>query len=358
MSITGNILIDKLRINISLAELDKIGLKKEDYKQKITNTLEKYFINKKAYSVTIAYNYIRITLTPTRFKPNNNGYYSDTNLEMPSESWLLNVFKDLEFDKKELNRTVSIVWIHLTKNILTEKSPSNYIKFLSNYPLKKGFIHSLISSNRHNTSLRIATPKQKTQTRDFLGDRAFIFYDKVQELLDKSNKNGVYLKSSLTKPEIKAISTHGGWYKPKRNFLRIGGLNLLRCELQYRYKNKIAPLQHFLNPESQSDSLTMDTVLKLLKNQELYSKLNEFFTQELTSVIFYKAPKQEETHLSSYQRAFASLITNNDIVDLQLVYDSLELGHIFKRNVAKFHSGNYSLYSELYQKLILQSSST
>lgn len=357
MSITGNILIDKLRINIPLETLKKIHFDENNYENTVRETLAKHFF-KGSFSVNKSYNCIKITLTPTRFKSDENNISSDVNLEMPSESWLLNVFKDLEFDGKELNKTVSIVWIHLTKNILTKKSPSNYIKFLSNYPLKKGFIHSLISSNRYNTSLRIATPKQKTQTKDFIGDRAFIFYDKVQELLDKSNKNGVYLKSPLTKPEIKAISTHGGWYNPESSFLRIGGLNLLRCELQYRYKNKIAPLQHFLNPKSQSDSLTMDTMLNLLKNQELYSKLNEFFTQELTSVIFYKALTQEETHLSSYQRAFVNLITNNDIVDLQLVYDSLELGHIFKRNVAKFYSGNNSLYSELYQKLILQSSST
>ncbi len=69
MSITGSILIDKLRINIPLVVLDEVDINAELYKQEIRNKLEKYFIDKKAYSVTTAYNYLRITLTPTRFKP-------------------------------------------------------------------------------------------------------------------------------------------------------------------------------------------------------------------------------------------------------------------------------------------------
>ena len=64
MSITGKILIDKLRINIPLVVLDEVSINTENYKQEIRNTLEKYFIDKKAYSVATAYNYLRITLTP------------------------------------------------------------------------------------------------------------------------------------------------------------------------------------------------------------------------------------------------------------------------------------------------------
>ena len=137
MPITGNILIDKLRFNIPLAILEGVGINAEIYKQQIRNTLEKYFINKNAYSVTIAYNYIRITLTPTRFKPDDNGVYTDTNLEMPLEEWLLNLFQELGFNKnRRIDESTNITWIHLTNNIITNNTPLYYIMFLAIFPLR------------------------------------------------------------------------------------------------------------------------------------------------------------------------------------------------------------------------------
>lgn len=355
MSITGNILIDKLRINIPLVVLDEVDINAEIYKQKIKNTLEEYFINKKAYAVATAYNYLRITLTPTRFKPDDNGYYTDTNLEMPSEEWLLNLFNELGFNNKNrrICESANITWIHLTKNIITNNTPLDYIMFLADFPLRKKFIFSLISSNGRNTSLRLSTPKRNANWKNIIGDRVFIFYDKTQELQNKANKEIITLKSPLTNDEINYISSHGGYKIENNSILNISGLNLLRCELQYRYKDKIKPLKKFLNPNSKVDSLTMATIIDLLQKKELYSKLGKYYTNELKEVVFYKSPDESQKQLTSYKKAFADLVNESDLVTLELLYASLDLGKIFKSNKAVLQSGKNNLYKELYGKLIL-----
>lgn len=353
MSITGKILIDKLRINIPIPILDELGINAEQRKQELKNFLINYFYDKKAFSVTTAYGYLRITLTPTRFKPNDRAIYTDTNLEMPSEKWLLNLFMKLGFDKnRRICESANITWIHLTKNIITDNVPLDYITFLADFPLKKRFISSLISSNARNTTLRLSTPKRDTTKKDIIGDRTFIFYDKTQELQNKANKGCITPKHKLTDKEIKYISEHGGWYMKQGNYLNISGLNLLRCELQYRYKDKILPLQKFLNPKSKSDSLTIATVIDLLRKKELFKKLDKFYTNELKEVVFYKLPNEPQTELTSYKKAFADLLDDSDLITLELLYDSLDLGKIFRNNKATLQRSNTNLYTELYNKFI------
>lgn len=355
MSITGNILIDKLRLNIPLAILDEIDINAEIYKQQIRNTLEKYFINKNAYSVAISYNCLRTTLTLTRFKPDNNGVYTDTNLEMPSEEWLLNLFQELGFNKnRRIDEATNITWIHLTKNIITNNTPLDYIMFLANFPLRKRFISSLISSNGRNTSLRLSTPKRNTNWKDIIGDRGFIFYDKTQELLNKANKGMITLKSPLTNDEIKYISAYGGYKIENNSILNISELNLLRCELQYRYKEKIKPLKFFLNSDSKIDSLTLDIVIDLLQKKALYSKLDMYYTNELKEVVFYKSPEESQEQLTSYKKAFTDLLNDSDITTLELTYDIFDLKNLFSINVKNvIKSVSNKLYNELYKKLIL-----
>lgn len=353
MSITGKILIDKMRINIPIKLLDELGINVEQRKQELKNFLINYFYDKKAFSVTIAYGYIRITLTPTRFKPNDRAIYTDTNLEMPSEKWLLNLFMKLGFDKnRRICESANITWIHLTKNIITNDVPLDYITFLADFPLKRRFISSQISSNARNTTLRLSTPKRDTTKKDIIGDRTFIFYDKTQELLNKAKKDIITLKYPLTDDEIKYISLHGGYKIEKNNILNISELNLLRCELQYRYKDKLKPLQKFLNPKSNEDSLTLATLLELLIKNELYKKLDEFYTNELQDVVFYRLPNELQPQLTSYKRAFADLISDTDLVTLELLYDNFNMGKIFRNNVLTLKGSNIDLYTELFRKFI------
>lgn len=354
MSITGNILIDKLRINIPIPTLNELKIDTNEYKQKVRDILDKHFMSKNAFSVCTAYNYVKITLTPTRFKPKADGYFTDTNLEMPSEKWLLNLFMKLGFDKnRRICESANITWIHLTKNIITDNVPLDYITFLANFPLKRRFISSLISSNGRNTTLRLSTPKRDTTKKDIIGDRTFIFYDKTQELQNKANKGFITPKHKLTDKEIKYISEHGGWYVEQGNYLNISGLNLLRCELQYRYKDKILPLQNFLNPMSKQDSLTIATVIDLLHKKELYTRFDEFYTKELQEIVFYSLPNEPKEHLTSYKKAFADLLDDSDMITLELLYDSLDLGKIFRKNKAELQRSNKDIYTELYNKFIL-----
>ncbi len=353
MSIVGNILIDKLRINIPISILEELRINAEQRKQELKNILIDYFYDKKAFSVTIAYGYLRITLTPTRFKPNDKAIYTDTNLEMPSEKWLLNLFKKLGFDKnRRMYESANITWIHLTKNIITDNRPLDYIQFLADYPLKKRFISTLISSNAINSTLRLSTPKRDTHKNDIIGDRVFIFYDKTQELLNKANKGIITLKYPLTDDEIMNISSHGGYKIENNSILNISNLNLLRCELQYRYKDKIKLIEKFINPKSEQDSLTIATIIDLLRKKELYAKLDEFYTKELQDVVFYKLPYEPQAELTSYKKAFAELLNDSDLITLELLYDSFNLGQIFRNNKAKLQRTNTNLYREMYNKFI------
>lgn len=355
MSIIGNILIDKLRISIPIPVLEELGINTEERRQELMNIISGYFYDNKAFSATTSYGYLRITLTPTRFKPDDSDIYTDTNLEMPSEDWLLNLFVELGFNNKNrrLCESANITWIHLTKNIITNSKPLEYIMFLHDYPLKKKFISSLISSNAINSTLRLSTPKRDTKKKDVRGDRTYIFYDKTQELHDKAKMGNITPKFKLTDKETKYISQHGGWYMKDANYLNISGLNLLRCELQYKYQEKIQSLQKFLNPKSKQDSLTVATIIDLLQKKVLYSKLNEYYVKELQDIVFYKLPNEQQVELTSYKRAFADLIDDYDSTTLELLYKSLGLDNIYKDNKATLKRSNKPLYSELYQKIIL-----
>ena len=68
MSISGKILIDKLRICIPFETFTELGLTPDFFKEKIKEVLEKYY-PAKAYRVSPSRNELKITLTPTRFKP-------------------------------------------------------------------------------------------------------------------------------------------------------------------------------------------------------------------------------------------------------------------------------------------------
>ena len=94
-------------------------------------------------------------------------------------------------------------------------------------------------------------------------------------------------------------------------------------------------------------------MLDLLRENEFYSRLDNFYTSELQSVVFYGLPDEPQKQLTSYKRAFADLVDESDLVTLQLVYDSLELVKIFKNNKAVLQSSKNNLYKELYRKLIL-----
>ena len=104
-------------------------------------------------------------------------------------------------------------------------------------------------------------------------------------------------------------------------------------------------MQKFLNPKSKSDNLTIATVIDLLRKKELYTKLDEFYTNELKEVVFYKLSNEPQTELTSYKRAFADLLDDSDLITLELLYDSLDLGKIFRNNKAALQRNNTNFYT-------------
>lgn len=353
MTITGKILIDKMRVSIPLPFLQENGIKVEILKQKFLNILAHYFCDRKAYSVTISYGYLRTTLNPARYKPHNKANYTDTNLEMPSEKWLLDLLKDLGYlENKKIAEAANITLIHLTKDIIVQQSPHDYIEFLLKFPLEKNFISSKIYSNSTNNTLRISTPKRNNTKKDILGDRVFIFYDKMQELRNKLPKDIITLKEALTENEIKQLNKVGAQHIDNHN-ISISNLNLLRCELQYRYKEKIEPLLRFLNSEAKSGNLTVAIIIDALSKKELYKKLEQFYKKELQSVVFYKEPQNKFQGFNSYELALADLINDSNITTLELIYDSFGLKKMFHANLKNITKGiSNELYNELYSKFI------
>lgn len=347
MSINGKILIDKIRITFPVEALSEIGFSEKDYIETTRETLEKYYPSS-AYSVSKSRGEIKITLTPTRFKPAHNFAYTDVNIEMPSEKWLLNLFLELGFKNRRFSETARIVWFHLTKNVIVNNPVPLYKKFLSCYPYARRYKPAFVYSSEDNATLRLATQKRNKEKKDIKGDRMIIFYDKVQELRDKANLDRITLKEPLTDEEISILEACGGCYNRRFRELYLDNLNLLRCEQQYKYREKIEPLARFLN-DSTDDILTVGILIDLLKKESLYKKLDSFYIQQLKKIIFYNEPNVKT---NSYQRSFFDLVQKADITELKLIYKACGLVDRFEKNLKKFFKHNKSdFYTELYQKL-------
>ena len=82
---------------------------------------------------------------------------------------------------------------------------------------------------------------------------------------------------------------------------------------------------------------------------------DEYYTNELRSVIFYSQSKNKVKDLSSYQKALSDLLVDADIVPLQLVYDCFDLGKLFQNNIKTLHNYDNELYKELYNEIPLAS---
>ena len=223
--------------------------------------------------------------------------------------------------------------------------------FLSVYPFAFSFKHTYVYSSEDNATLRLSTQKRNKEKEDINGDRMIIFYDKVRELMDKANLTHITLKEPLTDEEIAVLEVHNVNYSRKFRSLDLHNLNLLRCEQQYRYKEKIKPLARFLNGNNK-DILSVNTLINLLEEESLYEKLNSFYTQQLKKIIFYNEPNIKEVKpFDSYQRSFFDLIQNADITELKLIYETCGLSDKFEKILKqffKFYADD--LYTELYQK--------
>ena len=351
----GEILVDKIRINIPVHILIQKKININSFQRWIKVILSKYFF-KGAFNVTLSRNQVKITLTPTRFKPISDYTYTDVNLEMPSETWLYDLLMKLGCFKSENRRIVEackVVKLHLTKNLITEHPVITYIDSLSNRTYKR-MKANIIESNETNRTLSIATPKRDRKVKNTNGDRQFILYDKSQQLKDKAGFEYVILKAPLSEEEKRLIPLK--YYSEQTGYLRISKLNIARLELQYANSSKLKKLSQFITCKEDT-GLQLCTLLDLLEEGNLYSKLEQFYTEELREYIFFNVPQNEPQPATRWNGLFSELINNADIKSMIALYSECTTeklnnkGNFMTAVKEAQKTASDDLYAELYQKL-------
>ena len=351
----GDILIDKIRINIPVYILIQKKININSFQRWIKVILSKYFF-KGAFNVTLSRNQVKITLTPTRFKPISDYTYTDVNLEMPSEEWLYNLLKELGCFKSENRRILEackVVKLHLTKNLITEHPVITYIDSLSNRTYKR-MKANIIESNETNRTLSIATPKRDRKVKNTNGDRQFILYDKSQQLKDKAGFEYVILKTPLNEAEKRLIPLK--YYSEQTGYLRISKLNLARLELQYANSSKLKKLSQFITCKEDT-RLQLSTLLELLVEGNLYFKLEQFYTKELQEYIFFNVPQNEPQPATRWNGIFSELISEADTKRMIALYEECTTekhnnkGNFMTAVKEAQKTTSNELYAELYNKL-------
>ncbi len=349
----GNILIDKLQINIREDDLAELGHDAKSFKENVREVLLKHY-HKTAFKVYSKRKEVKINLTPTRYihpeSPN-----IDNNLEMPSESWFYNLFKELGItNDRRLNETFRIVELHLTKNIITEYNTDRYIDYLKNrkYHRMKA---NIINSSSNCKTLSLATSRFKKDGKNTVGDRQFIFYEKIKQIKDKRYGYYVQLREPIA-PDVLAALPHREIMSKNGGELYLNaGSYILRTELQYKYTGKLKKLAQFIKNNKSEKTLRLSLFTELMKNSSLYNTLEAFYTSELKEFVFYIPPQNTQTKsLSFWKNTLIELFNKIDNADIKLIagmYADCGLEDKFQACLRDMQPGMYNkLYKELYEK--------
>lgn len=342
------ILIDKLRF---YADDDLFNnVKSTDFIKNLEKVMSAYYPNN-AFMVDTSRHRISLEFTPTRYRINKE--HTDTNLVMPTEEELLNLFSELGFyDLPESIYNGFIVSkFHLTKNFYTQNTVPCYIKMLGNRKYKGGIkpIHN--TSNATNTSLILSTLKKDYSLKNIIGNKVILFYDKVQELKDKASLVDIYLRESLLKDDINILPKAS--YSNNPPYLSLQNLHILRCELQYANSIKLKKISDFIFDTNDSHDFRLGTLLDLLQQGKLYNTLERFYTKELRDNVFFDKPLTTEIKLSKHEKLLAELIKNKSATRLLGMYKGSQKASL-SRVLRKLQQANNSnpLYVELYNKFI------
>lgn len=342
----GNILIDKLQLNIYENDLIELGFNSRQFKERVREVLLQYY-NETAFKVYSQRYEVKINLTPTRYivpeRPD-----VDNNLEMSSEDWFNNLFLELGFDDERLSEAFRVVELHLTKNIITKHHPSQYIDYLFNRKYNR-MKANIIQSSTKGRTLSIATLKNNITQKDTTGDRQFVFYEKVQQLKDKRGGWYIDLKAPIN-PEILSfgtVSNDGG-----RLYLN-DGLHILRAELQYKYSTKLRKLAQFIKNNKEETTLRLSSFTRLMNAGILYGILESFYISELEEFIFYEnLETTSEKQLSFWKETLVDLIDNADTKLMAGLYNDCGLGNKYQSCIKDIQPKmNKELYQELHTKL-------
>ena len=348
----GNLLIDKLGFYAPIPDLTDLEVDVDFQLNQMNKCMGKFF-PQNAYTIKTSRQKLSLCFTPTRYLKNDE-QYTDTNLEMPTEDELYELFVKLGLYNLDDNIVdkyrVSV--LHLTKNNYMDNPPIKYINFLSMRMYKKKFKALLHHSSETNKTLYVTTLAKHFTEKDKVGDRQYLFYDKAQELQDKANIKEVVLRLGLSEEEQALIPSEA--YNAETKTLYLDKVNILRCELQYRYKPKLQNISNFITGKKGKDGLKLKTLLDLLKERKLYETLEKYYTKALQEVIFYKEPViSGNVRLNNYEQMFAELTKENPLPpSLIKIFKNNGFGDSFSNLLKKIHSSDVNpLYIELYQKL-------
>ena len=342
------LLIDKLRFYIDDKDFNNADSTK--FIENIKNVMSSYYPDN-AYMRDTSRHRLSLEFTPTRYRTKEA--QTDTNLIMPTEQELFELFKDLGFyDLPEnIYNSFIVSKIDLAKNFYKQYAVPRYIKMLKNRKYRTGIKPIQNTSNVTNTSLILSTLKKNYADKNIVGNKVILFYDKVQELKDKAYLNDIYLPVPLPLEDVSILPK--GAYSNNLSCLCLNNLHIIRCELQYATSVKLKKISDFIFNTKGSHELRLATLLNLLKEQNLYSTLEKFYTNELRNNVFFDEPITREVKLSKYEKLLAELINGKSATRLLGMYKGSQKDSLSRvlRKLQMADKSN-SLYAELYRKFI------
>ena len=349
----GNILIDKIRFSVKRND----SFNPYDTLDRLNTIMSEHFRDKN-YAILFDKSYFRLTFTPTLYLDSVEAMEGKPilNLDMINEKKFLALLKQI-YDVLKDNAVVT--WIDLTKNILTNFQTQLYVKAMSRRQFRYPYRINDTTSQCVNTSLTLSPVKRKDEINSRNTNRQMTLYDDVAEATSKTRipfVDNVF----LSEDEIAQIPEVN--YDRETGRLWLNGidscspLHLLRFEQRYKYTINIKRITHHLIDSKDADELTLPILIELLEKGELYSKLEEFYTNELRKYVFFDdIEKEQDIKLNKNEQMIVDKMLEYDDIDIntfEMLFFEIGYKNQFKYSTKKilYHAiGQY--YQELYEKL-------
>lgn len=302
------------------------------------------------YTVNYNKTYFRVTFTPTLYLDTveDNDNKPIHNLEMIKEEDLLELFTRIY---EVLGDSAIITWIDLTKNILLEESACKYIEAISKWKIKYPYRKHPVTSKVKNTTLTLSPLTRKNIVNCKNPNRKITFYPKIKELESKSKVR--FLDNVwLSEEEIRQLPQNSYQKETGRLFLK--DLNIVRCEQRYKFTKNIKRITQAITDSEDGNELTLALLIELLERGELYSKLDEFYSNELREYVFYdNFDEDKEVKLNKQEDRIKDLVIKHDvdIADFQHLFYDIGYKDHFNRSTKKvYYHTRGAYYNELYEK--------
>lgn len=351
----NTILIDKLRISLKLnGVFDPYNAKKI-----LDNVMSKHF-RKNNYTVNYDKSYFRVTFTPTLYldevrEEDEEKYTPIFNMQMPKLLKFLFLLKQIY---EVLGDNATITWIDIAKDIITPLDANKYIKALSKWKPKYPYNKSEYTSKTNKYVTLTLSPRKRKNVVDCKNEnRVMTFYSKTSEIEAKTKGNTRFINNVTLSEEEKELFSREDCnveYDAEKRRLFFHDLNLLRCEQRYKYSNNIKRIVHILTGSKKENKLTLPILIELLENDELYPKLDEFYTKELRKYVFYyDIDEDEDIKLNKHEEIVRDYVKeyNLDITDFQCLFEDAGLKDKFVYSMNKVL---YHTISEYYRDLYKQ----